>query len=185
MVNKMSTWPYDELLDFWFANVDRWFTADTKFDALVTKKFQDLYKFALEGQFDKWKKDALGTLALIIVFDQLPRNMYRGTSSMYLSDALALTTAVEGVAAGVDTELPTASHKHLFYMPFMHSEDIVQQDEGVRLFTNLGLEKPLRYSNYHRSLIARFGRFPHRNAILGRESTASEEDFLQLLEDTY
>jgi uncharacterized protein (DUF924 family) len=174
-----------DILDFWFveAGKKKWYNGGDAFDAEIRTRFED---FSLDaatqlrsrGTHD-WENAPEAALALILALDQFPRNMYRGTKGAFAYDALALSVAKRAIDRGFD--LKTDQEKRsFFYMPFMHSESIDDQDECVRL-CDLCLENPgsLHHAKEHRILIIKFGRFPHRNAILGRENTAKEAAFLQ------
>lgn len=169
-----------EILNFWFSDPVRkkWFEADREFDAELKERFGALFDKAAAGDFEEWRETAAGAVALIILLDQIPRNIHRGTPMAFRGDAHALEIAREVVARGDDTALPQA-HRQMLYMPFMHSEDLPAQEEGVRLFQDLGDDYSLDFMKRHRDIIARFGRFPHRNAILGRPSTEEELEFLK------
>ena len=164
----------EAILLFWFteAGPDKWYIKDPEFDDLIRGRFEEIYDKAAAGEFDDWTNTAQGTLALVIVLDQFPRNMFRNTPKSFATDSKALAIAKEAVAKGFDKELPPEQRK-FFYMPYMHSEALEDQEECVRLFdgTNEWAEK-------HRDVIVKFGRFPHRNEILGRESTQEEKEYL-------
>ena len=140
--------------------------------------FAILMNMARAGGLDEWASTTDGILALIILLDQFPRNMYRGTPDMFTADAKALTLAKEAVARGVSGEVPAAIRQFV-YMPYMHSERLDDQEKCVELFTAEGLDNNIKYAIEHRDIIAQFSRFPHRNAILERKSTAEEIAFLE------
>lgn len=176
----------DSILDFWFedAGPKRWFTADPAFDAQVRRRFgRRLQRFLVvdnvEG--DAWLAAPKSALALVILLDQFPRNVWRGSNKAFALDGLALQAATILVDRGFDEAL-TADRRVFAYMPFMHSESLADQDRGVALCeARLDPEEAtstLRHACAHRDLIVRFGRFPHRNAALGRESTPEEAAFL-------
>lgn len=187
------------VLSFWFgsaspdAPVDdehrkRWFAKDDAFDARVRDDFLAVHAAVVAGQHDDWLGTPPGRLAYVIVLDQFSRNMFRGTPGMFASDPQALRAAVEGLERGDDRALP--EHWRTFlYMPFMHSERLEDQDRCVALFTaardaapapaRASWENAVKFAGMHRDIVARFGRFPHRNAILGRASTPGEEAFLK------
>jgi uncharacterized protein (DUF924 family) len=184
------------LLDTWFgapASRDyarfhkRWFKKSKTFDALLTERFSPLIKTALEGHLDDWNKTPLGMLALIVLLDQLPRNCFRGTPQAFAGDHMALALARRLVTTNADRTLPTPFHRVFAYMPFEHDETIDSQREAVRLFTglyeeqrgNAYIEDNLNYAVRHAEVIERFGRFPHRNAVLGRKTTPEEEHWLK------
>ncbi len=173
------------VLNFWFdeAGPKRWWSADPAFDAAVRDRFQDLHASAGEGVFDDWCETARGALALVILLDQIPRNMYRGTPEAYSTDRKALEVAREALELAHDAML-TPVERHFLYMPFTHSESLEDQERGIAL--GEALEKSqgkddtdfLRHARMHRDVIHRYGRFPHRNPILGRSSTPDEEAYL-------
>lgn len=187
------------MLSFWFGDVDeagfssketsaRWFRKDTAFDEEIVKLFGALHRSLAEGGGEGWLSDARSTLAYVIVLDQFSRNMFRDQPGMFATDAQALTAAKALVASGKDREL-TPQERTFIYMPYMHSESLADQDECMRLFRAMadeasGAGKETLELNYdfavrHRDIVARFGRFPHRNAVLGRESTPEEKAFLE------
>jgi uncharacterized protein (DUF924 family) len=176
-----------EVLDFWFAGSalprGEWFRKDAAFDALIAERFGALVDQALAGGLAAWAKDANSALAQVIVLDQFTRNIFRDTPRAFAGDALALAAAQTMVARGDDLALPPL-HRVFAYLPFEHAEDPAQQHESLRLFAALsGADASLAtfedYAHRHAEVIERFGRFPHRNAVLGRESTAEELQFLQ------
>jgi uncharacterized protein (DUF924 family) len=177
----------DDVLAFWFQGdrnrfrEDRWFTKVPEFDALCCDRFDFTVRAALDGALDPWAATPAGTLALAIVLDQLPRNIHRGSHLAFAGDAHARRVARSAVAGGVDAHL-TPVERVFLYLPFEHSEDLADQDESVRLFATLSAEprfsKALTSAERHRGVIRRFGRFPHRNAALGRISTPAEEAYL-------
>jgi len=174
------------VLDFWFGGGgirDEWFRKDAAFDALIAERFGRLIDRAVSGELRDWQRDPESALARIVLLDQFTRNVHRNSPRAFAGDALALAAAREMVASGQDRELPP-ERRAFVYMPFEHAEDLAAQDEAVRLFTALAAESPehrdsLDYAQRHRAIVARFGRFPHRNAALGRVSTAEEAAFLQ------
>ncbi len=171
----------DELLRFWFepaADRERWFAADPAFDLTVRDRFGPLVAAAETGGLRHWRSDARGTLALCLVCDQLPRNIWRGTARAFGLDAKAREVATGAVEAGMDAGMRPEERLFL-YLPFEHSEDLADQERSVALFARLGEPEWLDHAVRHRAVIRRFGRFPHRNAALGRASTAEELAFLQ------
>lgn len=181
-----------EVMDFWFApkgdpehNKTRvaWFKKDDAFDAEIRDRFAALIEEALAGQLDHWREDPTSAVAQIVVLDQFPRNAFRGTARAFAGDALALSAAKSLVARRADRALPGV-HRQFVYLPFEHAEDLAAQDECVRRFRALAADEPehadlITWAERHRAIIARFGRFPHRNALLGRASTPEEEAFLR------
>jgi uncharacterized protein (DUF924 family) len=169
-----------EIIDFWFASgmEKRWFVRDPAFDAEVSTRLAEWYEHAATGGLDDWHGTAAGCVALCVLLDQVPRNLFRGQGRAFATDAAARAVARHAVDRGLDQLLPQA--KRLFlYLPYEHSESLIDQDASVRLIGQLG-ENPLwlDYARRHRDVIVRFGRFPHRNAALGRDSTAEETAFL-------
>lgn len=170
----------EELLAFWFdpSNRPRWFEADPSFDREVERRFGDLVRAAAAGKLESWADSPRGALALCILLDQLPRNIARGTPGAFAHDAQARDVARRALAAGFDRAL-LPEERLFLYLPFEHSEDLSDQERSVALFAELGSAEWLDYAVRHRDIIARFGRFPHRNAILGRPGTEAEAAFLQ------
>jgi uncharacterized protein (DUF924 family) len=179
----------DEVLDFWFGREDEpgyggfreeWFRKDPEFDREVRDRFEGLHQEAAAGHLDGWKEDARGCLALVILLDQFPRNMYRGDPRSYATDRKAQETAEYAVDRALDRELPEFQRMFL-YMPFMHSEDLAHQRRSVELFRQLGEDEADAdsYAVRHMEIVERFGRFPHRNEVLGRPTTPEEAEFLK------
>jgi uncharacterized protein (DUF924 family) len=168
-----------DILQYWFAEEVKplWFNSTKKFDAELKNRFLDIYEAAFAGKLSAWKQSADGCVALVVVLDQFPLNMFRGQAKSFEGEAKARDAAREAVARGFDKQLQ-AEQKAFLYMPFMHSEDIADQDLSVQLFEAAGLKENLRYAVHHRDIIRRFGRFPHRNKILGRPSTKAELEYL-------
>lgn len=183
------------ILGFWFGegeHTDRfgprpeWFSKapDPAFDAAVRDRFLEDHELAASGGLGDWSEDPRGCLALLLLLDQFPRNMFRGTARAYATDADALRLAGRAVSARMDEQLPPI-WRWFVYMPFMHAEDAAHQGESVRLFLDLAEEHPeaasiLPCALRHAEIVERFGRFPHRNGVLGRETTAEEAAFLRL-----
>ena len=168
-----------EVLDFWFAEgmQRRWFRATPALDAEVRTRFEALWHEAATGSLDHWAAGADGALALVIVLDQFPLNMFRGEPRAFSTEGKAVAVTLDAVARGLDAELE-GPRKAFLYLPLMHSEDMAHQEASVRLFEAAGLTENARFARHHRELIRRFGRFPHRNAILGRASTPEELAYL-------
>lgn len=179
MIDSDATKPAD-ILSYWFSGgvKPQWFKPDETFDAELKERFEPALDRAKSGGLGKWAETPKGALALIILLDQIPRNIYRNTPAAFASDGQALSLAKQAVEQGFDAGLEPEERQFL-YMPFMHSETLNDQDTGLALFSDIGLEEPLRYMRLHRDVILRFGRFPHRNDILGRPSTAEERAFLK------
>lgn len=167
-----------DVLEFWRqAGPERWFARDAAFDAVFHQRFLDLHLAAARGEREDWLASAESALALLLLLDQFPRNCFRGSAHSYATDGLARQYARRALAAGLDMQVES-SLRLFFYLPFEHSEAMADQEESMRLFERLGDAELLRYARLHHELIARFGRFPHRNAALGRESTQAELDYL-------
>ena len=177
-MNESST--PDEVINFWFSARVKplWFKKSAELDREIKQHFLNTYQLAKIGTLDDWRNEPHNALALVIVLDQFPRNMFRNTSQAFATD----TQAVELTKYAVDRNYQQnlSSEQQVFlYMPLMHSEDEVDQKKCVELFTLLGKEDNLRFALKHQEIIDRFGRFPHRNEILGRESTSTEREFLK------
>ena len=186
----MSVRGWAEVLGFWFGALDssefgrnrkRWFEKSTDFDALVRERFQGTHEAGAAGRLEDWTERPLAALALVVTLDQFPRNMFRGTPRAFATDPQALTVARAVVARGFDAALLPVQRTFV-YLPFGHTEDRDAQRESLRLFDRLARETAsvdvMTYAMLHYAIVDRFGRFPHRNAILGRESTAAELAFL-------
>jgi len=184
---------FQEVLDFWFGAPGgalegrprrEWFVKKDAFDAAIRERFGAALEHALAGGLREWDQEgARGVLARILVLDQFTRNAFRNTPRSFAGDALALAAARQLVDTGADQALPPLQRSFV-YMPFEHAEDAAMQERAVALFAALatghpGFDETLDYARRHRDVIARFGRFPHRNAILGRASTPEEEAFLR------
>lgn len=170
----------DTVLHFWFeeSTPQQWFAKDEAFDAAIRERFGQLHRRAAQAELWQWRSSARGRLAEVIVLDQFSRNLYRDSGAAFAHDGMALALAQEAVAQGLDRQLPPEQRSFL-YMPWMHSESRLLQRESVRLFTELGRAENLHFARRHAEIIERFGRYPHRNAALGRTSTPEELAFLQ------
>ncbi|NJK68591.1 MAG: DUF924 domain-containing protein [Microcoleus sp. CSU_2_2] len=181
----------NKVLDFWFGRSNspefgkvhnKWFKKDLAFDEEVRSSFFSQYELAASGQLDSLQESPENCLALIILLDQFPRNMFRGTPQAFATDSKALATAEHAVKNNFDRELLTVQ-KWFIYLPFEHSENLKHQQKSVELFSNLqgepDSESVINYAIEHFKIIERFGRFPHRNQILGRETTPEEAEFLK------
>jgi uncharacterized protein (DUF924 family) len=168
-----------EVYDFWFVRCGRelWFQPPPELDVEIRDVFRDTNLALAAGISDEWRADPICRLAAVIVLDQFPRNIYRGTPLAFATDGLALREAKLALAAGADKAVEVAC-RTFFYLPFEHAENLDEQERSVALFTALGDAEYLDYAIRHRDVIAAYGRFPHRNAIVGRESTAAERDYL-------
>jgi uncharacterized protein (DUF924 family) len=166
-----------DIIAFWSeAGPELWFAKDDGFDRRFREQFLSAHEMALRGELDHWQRTPGGALALILLLDQFPRNVFRGTPRMYASDVAALRIAELAVAAGHDRHYD-ADLRLFFYLPFAHSEQLAHQERSVALCRELGGES-LSHAEGHHDIIRRFGRFPHRNSILNRETTAQELQFL-------
>ena len=167
-----------DVVGFWRdAGMDKWFRGGDAFDAECRERFLDAHHAAARRQFEHWMDDAEGALALLVLLDQIPRNVFRGSGHAFASDGLARRYASRALEAGFDASSEPGL-RMFFYLPFEHSEDMGDQDRAVALFAALGNDNLLGYANAHRDAIARFGRFPHRNAALGRTNSPDEQAWL-------
>jgi uncharacterized protein (DUF924 family) len=167
----------EDVLAFWReAGPSRWFRKDEVFDTQFRERFLHSHQAAVSGDFASWAGSASGALALLILLDQFPRNSFRGSPRMFESDEMAREVAREAIARGFDMQVEPQLRNFL-YLPFMHSESLPDQDRAVELTRTLG-DDPYRFAVLHRDIIFRFGRFPHRNAVLGRATTPDEQKFL-------
>lgn len=167
------------LNDFWFdpEHEKLWFRSTVQFDQQILAQFETLWLAARSGQLSHWAQTAEGALALVILLDQMPLNMYRGQPASFATEKLSLAVAGSAVSRHLDQQLPDKG-KAFLYMPFMHSEDLADQDRSVEFYEAAGMSDNLRFARHHRDIVRRFGRFPHRNAILGRRSTPEEDAWL-------
>lgn len=167
-----------DILEFWFSEQGRryWFQSTEELDREIQKKFESTWEAARDGKLEDWKHSPEGALALVIVLDQFPLNMYRGQAKSFSTEAKAREISRYALAEGFDSQLDQ-SYKFFLFLPFMHSESMEDQERSVELFTGAGLET--RWAKHHREIVRRFGRFPHRNASLGRQSSEEELAYLQ------
>lgn len=168
----------DDVLAFWrAAGPKKWFKKDLNFDSEIVARFLKTYETGAAGELGAWEQNAESTLALIIVLDQFPRNMFRGGARAFAADPLARAIAGRAIARGFDqeTRLPLRS---FFYLPFEHSENLADQERSVALSRATGDADALKWAELHADIIRRFGRFPHRNPVLGRTTTPEEQAFL-------
>lgn len=170
----------DAIIDFWFNVLSEsdWFKKNDELDDMIRRRFRDHVIEAGRGELFYWRGSALGRLAEIIVLDQFSRNIYRGTAESFQNDALALILAQEMIYLGLHKEL-TQKQRIFSYMPFMHSESRVIHAEALHLFEELGDKETLKFEELHKDIIDKFGRFPHRNKIIGRTTTLREQEFLK------
>ncbi|MBT3203870.1 MAG: DUF924 domain-containing protein [Gammaproteobacteria bacterium] len=169
-----------EILEFWFSKQSRskWFNSTPEFDEVIRQRFEKVWGQARADSFDHWEQEPDGALALVIIFDQLPLNMFRQDARQYSTEAHARRIATHAIQQGFDQDMDKL-RKSFFYLPFMHSESIEDQDRSVELYEKAGLDDNLRYAKHHRDVVKRFGRFPHRNEALGRESSEEELEYLK------
>jgi uncharacterized protein (DUF924 family) len=167
-----------DVLAFWrAAGPKKWFAKDAEFDREIAARFGDTYEAAARGWLADWEATAEDALALTIVLDQFPRNMFRNSARAYAADPVARGVADRAIARGYDQAVP-AKERTFFYLPFEHSEDLADQERCCALFRALGDPDLLHWAELHADVVRRFGRFPHRNAVLGRATTPAERDYL-------
>jgi uncharacterized protein (DUF924 family) len=171
---------FEDVLRFWFAEIDpaQWWKVDPSFDAAIRERFGELHRSAHLGELWEWRTEPRGRLAEVIVLDQFSRNVYRGTARAFSSDSMALALAQEAVAGSHDSAL-SPQERVFIYMPYQHSESRVVHVQAERLFRALALSNHYEYELRHKAIIDRFGRYPHRNAALDRESSPEELQFLR------
>jgi uncharacterized protein (DUF924 family) len=167
-----------EVVAFWAAaGPDKWFTKDDAFDAAIREKFLATYEAAAVGKLAHWEATPNGALALLLVLDQFPRNMFRGSARTYAADPLARLVADRAIARCDDRKVDS-SMRTFFYLPFEHSEKLADQERALALFQATGDAELVKWATLHADIIRRFGRFPHRNAVLGRTTTPEEQAYL-------
>jgi uncharacterized protein (DUF924 family) len=169
----------EDVISFWRdAGPERWFTPDADFDRDVRERFLETHEAAAAGRLQEWQDSPDGVLALLILLDQFPRNMFRGTPRAFATDPLALGIADRAIEREFDRKVEPML-RSFFYLPFMHSEKLADQERCLALYRELGNEDGTKYAEIHLDAIRRFGRFPHRNTILGRPSTGEEIAYLE------
>jgi len=171
----------ERVLDFWFSVGDDelWFKRSEAFDRAVREALAHDYERAAADAYDAWRESPRGCLALVLLLDQVPRNLFRDDARAYAADARARAVTRHAVARGFDRQISTQSQRRFLYLPLEHSERLADQEDCCRLMANLDEDKKwAEWAIKHREVIARFGRFPHRNAVLGRASSAAEREFL-------
>jgi uncharacterized protein (DUF924 family) len=170
---------YQQVLNFWFEEIkqSQWWKKDDKFDQMMVERFSDLHSRAVRCDLFEWREKPKGRLAEIIVLDQFSRNMFRGSPLAFANDQMALTLAQEAVSLGIDMQLDPLE-RGFIYLPFMHSESLKIHEVAEKLYSHHEVQSSLEWEVKHKAIIERFGRYPHRNETLGRESTAEELDFL-------
>ncbi len=167
-----------EVVAFWHtAGPKKWFAKDTAFDKEIRSRFLPLYEQATAGELDDWEGSPVGALALLLLLDQFPRNMFRNDARAYAADPLARAVADRAIERGFDMHA-SVDDRVFFYLPFEHSESLEDQERCLALMRRLGNDDLQRWAELHADIIRRFGRFPHRNAVLERESTPEEKAFL-------
>lgn len=171
---------YQDVLNFWFDEItpEHWWQKDEEFDQQIRRRFLAAHTAATRCELFEWRKHPSGRLAEIIVLDQFSRNIFRDSPAAFASDAQALTLAQEAVAASADKSL-TAVERSFLYLPYMHSESLAIHELAVNLYRENGIAENLDYEIKHKVIIEKFGRYPHRNNILGRQSTSEEREFLK------
>ena len=168
-----------EIVSFWGeAGPDKWFERDESFDQAIRSRFLSTYAAGANGKLASWEESIDGALALVLLLDQFPRNMFRGDARAFATDPLARAVADRALARGFD-QATDLTLRPFFYLPFMHSEALIDQDRSVRLYEALGETEELRYARQHQDIVLRFGRFPHRNRALRRDTTLAEQSFLE------
>ncbi len=173
----MTILPQD-VVGFWRdAGPKKWFAPDAAFDAEITQRFLTTHEQAAAGKLTEWEKTAQGALALLLLLDQFPRNMFRQTPRAFATDPVARGIAERAIKAGFDLEVGNEL-RSFFYLPFMHSEELADQELCLKLYRDYGNEDGIKFAEIHLDAIRRFGRFPHRNEILGRSSSADEIAYL-------
>ena len=167
-----------EVIAFWReAGPERWFKKDASFDEEIRTRFLALHEAAARGDLKDWETSAQGALALLILLDQFPRNMFRGTLRAFATDPQARAVTASALLNGFDAQVEP-DMRAFFYLPFEHSEEMADQEHGIALYTAAGDADGLKWAQLHADIIRRFGRFPHRNAALGRTTTPEEQTFL-------
>jgi uncharacterized protein (DUF924 family) len=175
-VNSQPT--ASDVVAFWReAGPKRWFEKDFIFDQEIRERFLAAHELAAEGGLGAWEKTAEGALALLILLDQFPRNMFRNDARAFATDPMARAIAAGALVRGFDAQVP-AELRGFFYLPFEHSEDLADQERGIAFYQAAGDSDGLKWAEIHADIIRRFGRFPHRNAVLGRATTPEEQAFL-------
>ena len=168
------------IVDFWRqAGPARWYAKDEAFDQEVRARFLEAHESSARGELWDWESEATGALALILLLDQFPRNLFRGSAHSFATDSAALEVAQRAIAAGRDRQIHDVM-RQFFYLPFMHAENLAAQERCIALFEPLGEDysENLKFARLHRDIIASFGRYPHRNGVLGRKTTLQEQAFL-------
>lgn len=167
-----------DVIDFWLAaGEEGWFNASTAFDALCRERFLELHLTASRGELEHWSQEATGALALLLLLDQLPRNMFRGSAHAYATDPMARAVTYQALSLDFDQQF-APELRSFFYLPLMHSEERADQQRASELFQTLDIPRAIKWRTHHLAIIERFGRFPHRNHVLGRSTTPDEQTWL-------
>lgn len=171
---------YQEILKFWFEEIEEssWWVQDAELDQLIFEEYSEIHRAAARCELYAWRKCPEGRLAEIIVLDQFSRNMFRNSPLAFVNDSLALALSQEAISVGADEQLDSAK-KGFLYLPFMHSESRIVHDAALKLYKKGGNKANIEFELKHKSIVDRFGRYPHRNDVLGRESTEEEMEFLR------
>ena len=174
----MSLASAQEVVRFWReAGPDRWFKKDTAFDAEIRRRFYETHETAAAGKLKAWEETAEGALGLLILLDQFPRNLFRNDPRAFATDEISRAVTAGALIKGFDGRV-SPDMRGFFYLPFQHSEDLADQERGEALYRAAGDSDGLKWATIHADIIRKFGRFPHRNALLGRKTTADEQKFL-------
>jgi uncharacterized protein (DUF924 family) len=183
----MTMRPAADVLDFWFRQHGRsdWYGGGPEFDAKLAREFSETHAHVALGEAYEWRATAEGRLAEIIILDQFSRQLFRGNAKAFAYDNMALVLAQEAVRGGYDQTLPAGPQRMFLYLPYMHSESLLIHEEAMRLYAALDLEEPLRFEAAHVACLKRFGRYPRRNAALGRESTPEELAYIASDQDRW
>ena len=171
---------YQDIINFWFKEIEpsQWWSKDDAFDQMITLRFSDVHDKAVTCELYQWRKYPQGRLAEIIVLDQFSRNMFRASPKAFSQDQMALILSQESISLGIDNVL-NPQERNFLYLPFMHSESLAIHETAEALYRQLGDQSSLKFELRHKEIIKRFGRYPHRNEILGRDSTEEEIEFLK------
>lgn len=169
----------ESIIDFWFSETCKscWFNSTPEIDQQIKQSYESLWLSASRGELDEWREQPHSALALVIILDQFPLNMFRGSGQSFSTEAASRDIARYAIDKEFDASLSN-EQKMFLYLPFMHSEDIKDQNYSVELFTKAGLDENAKWAEHHRNIVKQFGRFPHRNSLLGRESSAEEIQWL-------
>jgi len=175
-----------KVLQFWFEELGQkeWFAGGSELDEKIVDRFSDIHKLVVAGEYWKHRTNGQSLLAEVIVLDQFSRNMFRSSATAFAQDPMALALSQQAIASGYDTDM-TKDEKMFLYMPFMHSESKVIHEAGLPLFESLENEETFKFAKVHKDIIDRFGRYPHRNEQLGRESTQEEKEYLENNQESF